>query len=132
MAIESIERVLNMVIDIEQAPRKGERRISNRFPIERDVRYRGTRPGLRPGCGKTINISSSGVLFTTEIDIPVGVRVELSISWPVELAGGCPLKLVARGKVVRNSRDRAAIEIEKYEFRTSGMSSELHTMLTGS
>src|SRR5580704_13015680 len=45
-----------------------DRRHSDRFPIEREVRYRvlNKRSSEEIGDGKTINISSSGVLFTVD------------------------------------------------------------------
>ena len=47
---------------------KNERRASDRFPMERDVRYKvlSRRNGDETGAGKTINMSSNGVLFTTD------------------------------------------------------------------
>ena len=61
-----------------------DRRGADRFPIERDIRYRViTKRGVcEEGFGKTINISSNGVLFTTDRVLSPGKRVELSISWP--------------------------------------------------
>ena len=70
------------------------------------------------GDGRTINISSSGVLFTSQHMLLPGRRLELSISWPAQLDNKCALKLVARGRVVRFEDGRAAIEIQQYEFRT--------------
>jgi c-di-GMP-binding flagellar brake protein YcgR len=97
-----------------------DRRHSDRFTIEREVRYRvlNKRGGEEAGEGKTINISSSGVLFTTEQMLLPGRRLELSISWPAQLNTKCALKLVARGRVIRFEDGRAAIEIQQYEFRT--------------
>ncbi len=97
-----------------------DRRHSDRFPIERDVRYRvlSKRTGDESGDGKTVNISSSGVLFTTEHVLLPGRRLELSISWPAQLNNKCALKLVARGRVVRFEDGRTAMEIQQYEFRT--------------
>jgi hypothetical protein len=97
-----------------------DRRHSDRFPIEREVRYRvlSKRSGEESGDGKTINISSSGVLFSTDHILLPGRRMELSISWPAQLDNKCALKLVARGRVVRFEQGRAAIEIQQYEFRT--------------
>jgi hypothetical protein len=97
-----------------------ERRHSDRFPIERDVRFRvlNKRGGEETGDGKTLNISSSGVLFTSGQMLLPGRRLELSISWPVHLNDLVPLKLVARGRVVRFEDGQAAIEILQYEFRT--------------
>ena len=99
---------------------QADRRHSDRFPIEREVRYRvlSKRSGEEAGEGRTINISSSGVLFTSEHILLPGRRMELSISWPAQLDNKCALKLVARGRVVRFEGGRAAIEIQQYEFRT--------------
>jgi hypothetical protein len=99
---------------------QADRRHSDRFPIEREVRYRvlNKRSGEEIGDGRTINISSSGVLFTAEHILLPGRRLELSISWPAQLDNKCALKLVARGRVVRFDEGRAAIEIQQYEFRT--------------
>jgi hypothetical protein len=99
---------------------QADRRHSDRFPIEREVRYRvlNKRSGEEVGDGKTINISSSGVLFTVEHMLLPGRRMELAISWPAQLNNKTALKLVARGRVVRFEGGRAAIEIQQYEFRT--------------
>ena len=99
---------------------QADRRHSDRFPIEREVRYRvlNKRSSEETGDGKTINISSSGVLFTVEHMLLPGRRMELAISWPAQFNNKCALKLVARGRVVRFEGGRAAIEIQQYEFRT--------------
>ncbi len=102
--------------DIAQA----DRRHSDRFPIEREVRYKvlNKRSNEEVGEGKTVNISSSGVLFTVDHILLPGRRMELAISWPAQLNDKCALKLVARGRVVRFEGGLAAIEIQQYEFRT--------------
>lgn len=101
-----------------------ERRHSDRFPIEREVRYRvlSKRSGEEAGDGRTLNISSSGVLFTSAHILLPGRRMELSISWPAQLDHKTALKLVARGRVVRFEHGRAALEIQQYEFRTQAVS----------
>jgi hypothetical protein len=101
---------------------ESDRRGADRFPIEREVKYRvlSKRSGNEEGTGKTINISSNGVLFTTDKILLPGKRLELSISWPAQLDNKCSLKLVARGRVARLEQGRAAIEIQQYEFRTAG------------
>jgi hypothetical protein len=97
-----------------------DRRHSDRFPIEREVRYRvlNKRSTEEAGDGKTVNMSSSGVLFTADHMLLPGRRMELAISWPAQLNNKCALKLVARGRVVRFEGGRAAVEIQQYEFRT--------------
>jgi hypothetical protein len=100
-----------------------DRRGSERFPIVRDVRYRALNRNSDSagGTGKTVNMSSTGVLFSTQ-DHPMyaGKRLELSISWPARLDRKCGLKLVVRGRVVRCKGALAAIAAEKHEFRTVG------------
>ena len=99
-----------------------DRRAADRFPIEREIRYRilGKRGNPDEGIGKTINISSNGVLFTTDKILIPGKRIEVSISWPAQLDNRCQLKLVAKGRVARLEQGRAAVEIQQYEFRTAG------------
>ena len=98
-----------------------ERRSAVRFPIEQDVRYKiFNRNTIEVGCGKTINMSSSGVLFSTERMLSTGERVEVAVNWPAQLDNRCALKLVASGRVVRSDPTKAAIAIERYEFRTQG------------
>ena len=100
-----------------------DRRTSNRLQIEQDVRYKALVRGKgdrEVGIGKVINISSSGVLFSTETTLTVGGRLELTVSWPARLNEVTPLKLVAIGRVVRSEEKQAAIAIEKYEFKTRG------------
>jgi hypothetical protein len=99
-----------------------ERRRRQRFPIECELRYRllDARRHLPQQSGKTLNISSRGVLFETSCDLPVGKRVELSIAWPALLNEKCRLKMVAVGRVVRVENGKAAALIQKHEFRTQG------------
>lgn len=97
-----------------------DRRTSDRFPIEREVRYKvlSKKNGEEIGVGKTVNMSSTGVLFTTEQLLLPGRRIEVSISWPADLNSRCALRLVARGRVVRFDDGKAAMQIQQYEFKT--------------
>ncbi len=102
---------------------ENDRRHSDRFPIEREVRYKvlSKRSGEEAGEGKTLNMSSAGVLFTADHQLVPGKRMELSITWPAQLNNKCALRLVARGRVVRSQNGMAALEIQQYEFRTSAL-----------
>ena len=106
-----------------------DRRASDRFPIENDVRYKLLEAKFiaQTGQGRTQNISSGGVLFTTEAPLTLGQRIELAVDWPAQLNEHCGLKLVAMGKVVRSSADAAAINIEKYDFRTRATAASART-----
>jgi hypothetical protein len=101
---------------------KEERRGKRRFRIEQEVRYRllyGHRIA-ETGVGRTIDISSSGVLITTQTQLSPGLPVELSLTWPALLNDTCPMKLMIYGCVVRSTENTAAVAIERYEFRTQG------------
>ncbi len=110
-------------MSLDKKKDKDDRRGSDRFPIEREVRYKilsrkNGAEGEGSGAGTTVNMSSNGVLFTTDHYLLPGRRLEVSISWPAQLNSKVALKLVARGRVVRSEEGRAAIEIHQYEFRT--------------
>ena len=105
-----------------KATNERERRGKRRFLIEQEVRYKmlyGQRIA-ETGVGKTMNISSSGVWFSTENMLTTGMPVELSMTWPVLLNESCPMKLMIYGCVVRSNEKGAAVAIERYEFRTQG------------
>ncbi len=99
-----------------------ERRRRRRFDIECELRYRllDARRHLPQQPGKTLNISSKGILFETNMDLPIGKRVEFSISWPALLDERCRLKMIATGRIVRSESGRAAALIQRHEFRTQG------------
>jgi hypothetical protein len=103
-------------------PGKADRRSAVRFPIAQDVRYRiFRRSATEVGFGKTINISSNGILFTGEREFACGERLEVAVNWPAQLDNKCPMKLVTTGRVVRSEGQNAAIAIDRYEFRTQGI-----------
>ena len=111
----------------ETSPMFTERRRSSRFPIERELRYKtlSQRSEAINGKGKTLNISSSGVLFTASHDLAVGTRLEVSISWPAQLNERCLLNLVARGRVARKEDGHVALQIQQYEFRTQSLGANI-------
>ena len=126
---------MNTSTDSSRAPIGGspERRGTNRFPVCEDVRYRliQARTAKIIGCGTTLNIGSGGILFTTEDRLPIGRVVELSVNWPARLDGICPLQFVATGRVIRSEAQRAAVRIERYEFKTRSMSGMMTAAAAG-
>jgi hypothetical protein len=102
------------------APPTVERRAKKRFTIERPVRYRflyGTSLG-QVASGLALEASSNGVWLEAEQELRIGDPLELLIDWPAQLNGLIPLQLVTAGCVVRVSGRKAAVSIERYEFRT--------------
>jgi hypothetical protein len=97
------------------------RRSRHRFSLRLAVRCR--RMGARFAqdrilVGESLNISSKGLLFTTSEAFRPGQFLEAFIDWPIRLRDGVRLALVVQGAVVRSSGDHAAMNIEKYQFRT--------------
>jgi hypothetical protein len=101
-----------------------ERRVKRRFRIEQDIRYKmlyGQRIA-ETGSGRTMNISSGGIWFSTPNMLTWGTPIELFLTWPVLLNDSCPMKLMIYGCVIRSNDKGAAVAIERYEFRTHGRS----------
>jgi hypothetical protein len=97
-----------------------ERRAKKRFTIERPVRYRflyGASLG-QVASGRAIDASSNGIWIEAEHELRIGDPLELLIDWPAQLNGAVPLQLVTAGCVIRVVGRRAAVSIERYEFRT--------------
>jgi hypothetical protein len=99
-----------------------DRRLSRRFPMERQIQFRSRRSkSALIGSGTTVNMSRRGVLFTTNQSLPQGEPVTLEVGWPVLLDAAVPLKLVTRGRVVWRENSRTAVRFDKWEFRTQGL-----------
>lgn len=103
----------------EPAKTENERRAAERYAIERDIRWKmqGRRTREAPAVGRTVNISSAGVLFTTGSAVAPGKLIEIAISWPVPLEGDDQLQLIAKGRLVRCTDGFAAVEFRQREFR---------------
>jgi len=76
--------------------------------------------GPKTGKGETVDFSSSGLSFLSDVPLSPGCRVELDVDWPVDLDGRVPMKMVANGRVVRVQGLVVCVTIEKKEFRTAG------------
>jgi len=109
---------------MEPNGRQPDRRRKMRFPMERELRYKvlDGEAVVAHGTGVTLDMSSSGASFRPAEPIRRGAMIELSISWPVALAGETPVRLVVFGRVVRSTEEAAVCAIEQYEFRTQARS----------
>jgi hypothetical protein len=100
----------------------GDRREDRRYPIELELKYKLIRRKrvLETGVGKTLNLSSGGIYFEAEHKLPVGLNVELLITWPVLLHSVAPMRLLVSGRIVRAEGRRVALRSVQHEFRTQG------------
>jgi len=94
-----------------------DRRTKIRFPIEMDVTFRS---GLRSFgiAGKTVNVSSSGILIRTALSAIPGKRVKLAVAWPPLLDNRIPLWWFVHARVVWAGDGLVAVTIDRSEFRT--------------
>lgn len=97
-----------------------DRRSNARFPCRMAISWRTLEQPLKTGEGtsETLNISSKGILFATSEQLELGQLLQVSLDWPARLGNEIPLKLVAEGRVLRNTQGKTAMSIERYEFRT--------------
>jgi hypothetical protein len=115
-------------------PRRGtahhpfEERLNTRYSVTLELQFKLLKGKTVEyvGLGRTLNISTGGVLFRADDSAQVATALEqdrlivLEIKWPCRLEDGCPIKLVARGKIVRWDANRIALKILKHEFHTAG------------
>jgi DNA-binding NarL/FixJ family response regulator len=101
-------------------PNPADRRNNARFPCRLAVSYQALEHPFLSGeaVSETLNISSKGLLFSTNEPLQTGQLLQVSVDWPARLENQVPLKLVAEGRIVRNINGQAAMRIDKYEFRT--------------
>jgi hypothetical protein len=109
----------------------GDRRNDRRYGIHLELRWKLIRRRriLDSGVGHTVDLSSGGILFDSGRQLPVGLNVELSISWPVLLHNQAPLQLIVSGRIVRCASNRTAVVMAQHEFRTSGASADQRAAL---
>lgn len=94
-----------------------ERRSATRVQFECPSRYRTSE---HAGYGHTIDISSTGIAFTTQTSLAGNSEVTLHVTWPVRLEGGLPVELSAEGKLARAQPAMAAIHLDRISFSIAG------------
>ena len=98
-----------------------ERRYKLRYPIKLNFRYETVGvPGPLAGVGRTINISSNGMLLACVSNIPERARLRIFVEWPSLLHGTTPLQLITVGTVVRCTEGGLSVVFDNYQFRTMG------------
>ena len=110
-----------------------DRRVKVRYPLELAVRYECLDRQKGSGEGRTVNVSSGGLLMLAQNDLQEGARMKLTIEWPSLLNGTTPLQLVTIGRVVRRKGAALAVALEHYQFKTMARrkSDELSSEVVG-
>jgi hypothetical protein len=99
-----------------------ERRVHQRYPISLEVEYQllDATGVKRKGIGRTVNISSSGILVHLEENQSNVNSIQLSVKWPFLLDGLVPLQWIVRGNIVRADGASLAVEVINHAFHTAG------------
>lgn len=90
------------------------------YPITTPVAYRlrnGER-ALMTGSGRTKSISTSTVLLESEVLLPIGMVVELDITWPIRVDNRVEMDLHVLGRTIRADGNFTTISILRHEFRS--------------
>jgi hypothetical protein len=112
----------NRILSFELHWLTAERRAAQRFPLKRPLVFRlRSRQSAGPDHqGESVDMSSTGLLFTTSHPLRPGERLRIAMSWPAQLEMRWPMKMVLVGEVVRCHNGMAAVKIGQYEFKTTG------------
>ena len=100
---------------------QSDRRVHQRYPIHVGVEYKvmDGRRTQRQGVGRTINISSGGILLDLNDTLPNVSSIELSIQWPFLQSGLISLRLLMRGSIVRVAGGSVAVQATEREFHAA-------------
>jgi hypothetical protein len=101
---------------VGSGPGDHERRASVRVRFECPSRYETNSGPRQTGVGHTIDLSNTGIAFTTESRLPADAKLTLLIRWPVRLEGDIPIELHAAGRVARTEELKAALQVDSISF----------------
>jgi hypothetical protein len=93
-----------------------ERRTAVRVQLVCPSRYETHTEPRQIGTGHTIDMSNSGIAFTTESLLPTNVKLTLHLKWPIRLPGDVPVELRAVGTLARTEALRAALHLDSVTF----------------
>jgi len=51
--------------------------------------------------------------FSADQDLPQGLDVELSLDWPLQVDGACPLQLMIFGRVLHSGEEGSTLKIAR-------------------
>ena len=93
-----------------------ERRTAVRVQLVCPSRYETHTEPKQIGTGHTIDMSNSGIAFTTESLLPTNVKGTLHMKWPARLPGNVPVELRAVGRLARTEVRSAALQLDSVGF----------------
>ena len=100
-----------------------DRRANLRYPLILEVRYSVSRrrTPVEAGVGQLIDLSSSGLRFVAQRPLEPGLKLDVSLNWPVLLDGRVQLQLIATGVITRSRGTEVAMQIPRHDLRTRSL-----------
>ncbi len=108
------EPVENFQVESERKNRRAANRYDLDLPF--DFRLFGRDQSVQEGRGRTLNMSSHGLLVSPDLRISKGQPIELFVQLPGQLKDAAGARLVILGHVLRSSHTGAAIKIVRHGF----------------
>ena len=90
-----------------------ERRAAIRVRLECPSQYKTPK---QMGFGHTVDMSRTGIAFTTDGLLARDSEITLRVTWPVRLEGGVPVLFYAVGKLARAETMKAAMQMDSFGF----------------
>lgn len=100
----------------DRTPAGNERRAAVRVQIVCPSRYETHSEPRQVGLSYTIDMSKTGIAFTTESLLPANAEITLHVTWPVRLEGDVPVELHAAGRLARAEGMKAALQLDGMTF----------------
>jgi hypothetical protein len=96
-----------------------DRRSASRYRIEADLSYQvfSRSKLIGAGYGRTLDISSGGVLFQSVDPVPPRRKIELAVVWPVRPEDARSVELWATGITLPPRRGRTVVKLSRFAFR---------------
>jgi len=107
-----------IVENVQVESERKNRRAANRYDLDLpfDFRLFGRDQSVQEGSGRTLNMSSHGLLVSPDLRISKGQPIELFVHLPGQLEAAVGARLVILGHVLRSSQAGAAIKIVRHGF----------------
>jgi hypothetical protein len=71
------------------------------------------------GTGMTRDMSSGGLAFHCDAELPVGSPIEIRVSWPAVAEEISQLELRIAGRVVRSAAPDTAVQLQRHHFEAT-------------
>ena len=113
-----------------------ERRVAHRYRVPLPTSNRLLQPSAAPGELHVItrDVSTGGIYFTTDQPLAIGVRLDLSLTLPAEIANGSAVVVDAQARVLRVDERQAdhsdrfgiAVAIDRLNVNRTAVDFALH------